>query len=316
MKSLPDVIDIRPVVPLNPPEATQMKFVGLSYESAYAGGETFVKAADEFAAKHGRGGFASLNRIIDFGSGWGRITRTLLAMVPATKIHALDVDGQMTALLNATLPGVNARTISPEPPTILGAASVNALVAFSVFSHLSGAAHEARAREIGRVVAPGGFAAITVLDQEFFGQIAGAQAAVQVGEAHPAENLTKTFSDGLAARAGYDAGEIHYAPSGGGEVRTGDYYGWAAAPSEYVKRVWGVAGFKIFEWVPSGVLFPQALVFLVRRPRDGAVDETAAVRVGVASRKFASRVRHVVSRRPGREGSVVNDAARPDGSVA
>lgn len=260
MKSLPDVIDIIPVVPLNPPEATQMKFVGLSYESAYAGGETFVKAADEFAAKHVRGGFASLNRITDFGSGWGRITRTLLAMVPATKIHALEADSQMTALVNTTLPGVNARTISPEPPTILGAAIVNALVAFSVFPHLSGAAHE--------------------------------------------------------ARAGYDAGEIHYAPSGGGEVRTGDYYGWAATPSEHVKRVWGVAGFKIFEWVPSGVLFPQALVFLVRRPRDGAVDETAAVRVGVASPRFASRVRHVVSRRPGREGFVVNDAARPDGSVA
>ena len=315
MEILPEVIDIGCDVPLNPPEAIQMKFVGLSFESAYAEAEAFVKVTDEFAARHGCGGLASLDRIVDFGSGWGRITRTLLATVPATKLHALDVDSQMTALLNTTLPGVNALTISPQPPTILGDASVDAVVAFSVFSHLSGPAHEAWAREIGRVVKPGGFIAFTVLDQEFFGQIAGAQAAVSIGKADPfAENLAKTFSDLVAARAGYDAGEIQYAASGGGEVRTGDYYGWAAAPSKYVERVWGPAGFKIVEWVPSGVLFPQALVFMVRRPTEGQASAIAA-RTAAAGRKLVSRIKHFVSmrtrvaRRPS-----VNDVAGPDGA--
>jgi SAM-dependent methyltransferase len=294
MEIMPEVIDIGDVIPLNPPEAIQMKFVGLSFESAYAEAETFLKVTDEFAARHGCRGFVSLDRIIDFGSGWGRITRTLLAKVPATKIHALDVDSQMTALLNTTLPGVNALTVSPEPPTILGDASVDALVAFSVFSHLSGPAHEAWAREIGRVVAPGGFAAVTLLDHEFFGQVAGAQAAVRVGEADPfAQNLAKTFSDVGAARTGYDAGEIQYASSGGGEVRTGDYYGWAAAPPRYVERVWGAAGFKILEWVPAGVLFPQALVFMVRQP-DGAA---AGAPGSTVTRRLVNRVRRVIGRR-------------------
>jgi ubiquinone/menaquinone biosynthesis C-methylase UbiE len=298
IETLPEVIGISSVVPLNPPEAIQMKFVGLSYESAYAEAETFVKVADEFAAKHARGGFASLDRIVDFGSGWGRITRTLLEKVPATKVHALDVDSQMTALVNTTLPGVNALTISPEPPTILGDASVDALVAFSVFSHLSGPAHEAWAREIGRVVAPGGFAAVTVLDQAFFGQIAGAQAAVKTGKADSfAESLAKTFGDLVAAQAGYNAGEIQYAASGGGEVRTGDYYGWAAAPSKYVERVWGAAGFRLVEWVPSGVLFPQALVFMVRQPNGGAVGATAAVRAKAAKRNLVNRIKQIISKR-------------------
>ncbi len=265
MQALPEVIDVSKVVPDNPPEEIQMKFVGLSYEGAYAEAETFVTVTDQFAAKHGRGGFASLNRILDFGSGWGRITRTLLTKVPATKIHAIDVDEQMTALLNTTLPGVNALTIAPEPPTVLGDASIDAAVAFSVFSHLSGPAHEAWAAEFGRIVAPGGVVAITVLDAAFFGQIAGAQAAVAAGEADPfAESLATTFADLTAAQAGFKNGEIQYASSGGGEMRTGDYYGWAAAPTQYVERVWGAAGFQIVEWVPSGVLFPQALVFMVR----------------------------------------------------
>jgi len=292
LESLPDVIDISSVVPLNPPEAIQLQFVGLSFENAYAEAETFVKVADEFAAKHGRGGFASLERIVDFGSGWGRITRTLLAKVPATKVHALDVDAQMTALVNTTLPGVNALTISPKPPTILGDATVDALVAFSVFSHLSGPAHEAWARDIGRIVAPGGVVAITVLDQGFFDQIASAQTAVKTGEADSfGASLAITFSDLDAARDGYSAGQIQYAPSGGGQVRTGDYYGWAAAPSRYVERVWGAAGFRVVEWVPSGILFPQALVFMVRQ-HDGLV--AAAIPAATFTRRVVNRIRRAI----------------------
>jgi len=298
MPVLPSVIDVRTDTPENPPEEIQMKFVGLSYENAYAEAETFVKVSDQFAAKHGKGGFASLDRILDFGSGWGRITRTLLTKVPAERIHAIDVDSQMTALLNTTLPGVNALTISPEPPTVLGAASIDAAVAFSVFSHLSGPAHEAWAAEFGRLIAPGGVVAITVLDAAFFAQIAGAQAAVQAGEADPfAESLATTFADLAGAQAGFQAGQIQYASSGGGEMRTGDYYGWAAAPTQYVQRVWGAAGFRIVEWIPSGVLFPQALVFMVRGeggPMRRAVVAQNAVHA--ASRTALTRLRPYAGR--------------------
>ncbi len=265
MEALPTVIDVRVDTPANPPEQIQLKFVGLSYEDAYAEAETFVKVTDEFAVKHGKGDFASLGRVLDFGSGWGRITRTLLTKVPAQQVHALDVDDQMTALLNLTLPGINALTVSPEPPTVLGEAAIDAALAFSVFSHLSATAHEAWAAEFGRIIAPGGVVAITVLDAAFFAQIAGSQAAVAAGDTNNfAALLASTFDDLPAAEAGFQRGELQYASSGGGEMRTGDYYGWAAAPHQYVKRVWGAAGFRIVEWVPSGVLFPQALVFMVR----------------------------------------------------
>lgn len=302
LEALVDVVDVHASTPANPPEQIQIKFVGASYADAYAEAETFVKVSDEFAAKHGRGGYAGLERIVDFGSGWGRISRFLLMRVTASKIYALDVDDQMTALVNTTLPGVNAMTVNPSPPTVLADAAIDAALAFSVFSHLSGPAHEAWAREFGRVIAPGGVVSITVLDEAFFAQIAGAQAAAATGEADDfAANLATTFSDLGAARAGYDAGQIQFAGSGGGEVRTGDYYGWAAAPVKYVERVWGAAGFRIVEWVPSGVLFQQALVFLVRQRSGGtggAVDSARGVlarqlignSIGRA-RRLAARVR-------------------------
>jgi len=260
---LPEPIELVRQLPPNPPEALQMKFVGSAYRAAYVEAANFVQAADEYAAKHGRGGLATLGRVVDFGSGWGRITRMLLALVPAQRLYALDVDQGMTALVNTTLPGVNAITVGPEPPTVLGDSSVDAIVAFSVFSHLAGHAHATWAAEFGRILSPGGVVALTVLDDSFFDQVAAAHAAAAAGSTDPfAESFTTGFPDVSASRAGYKAGQLQYASTGGGEMRTGDYYGWAVAPRAYVERVWGDSGIRVLEWVPSGVLFNQAMVFL------------------------------------------------------
>ncbi|MDQ1731408.1 MAG: hypothetical protein QOK10_1567, partial [Pseudonocardiales bacterium] len=43
---------------------------------------------------------------------------------------------------------------------------------------------------------------------------------------------------------------------------------------KYIERVWGAAGFRVVEWIPSGTLFPQALVFMIRtgqRPAFGHI---------------------------------------------
>lgn len=295
LDELPEIVDVEATTPLNPPEKIQLKFVGLSYVDAYNEAETFVKVVDEFTVKHTGQGMADADHLLDFGSGWGRITRFLLGKTAPTRIHALDVDPQMTTLVNVTLPGVNATTITPMPPTVFGSAAFDACVAFSVFSHLSGQAHEAWAGELARLIKPGGTVAITVLDDQFIDQIAGAQAAVAAGTADGfAASLATTFDDLEAVRAGFDRGEIQFAGSGGGQVRTGDYYGWAAAPSAYVERVWGRAGFRVVEWVPANFLFPQALVFMVRVDgSDAGAEERPNGRTG-ASR--ASILRRAVSR--------------------
>jgi hypothetical protein len=132
-----------------------------------------------------------------------------------------------------------------------------------VFSHLSGRAHATWAAEFGRILSPGGVVALTVLDDSFFDQVAAAHAAAAAGSTDAfAESFTTGFPDVSASRAGYKAGQLQYASTGGGEMRTGDYYGWAVAPRAYVERVWGESGIRLLEWVPSGVLFNQAMVFL------------------------------------------------------
>jgi hypothetical protein len=266
MADVPPVVDVFTAPPLNPPASIQIAFVGAQQLEAFAEAASFVRVADQWSIRHRQQSLQTASHIVDFGSGWGRISRFLLAYVPPTAVYALDVDVQMTALVESTLPGVNALTVAPLPPTVLRDGVAEAVLAFSVFSHLSPAAHTAWAHEFGRLISPGGMAFVTLLDSAFFDQSARAAVAVAEGD-------TSTFSYALAnlfpdlddTRARFDRGEPVYAGSGGGGVRTGDYYGWAAIPVEFMRRVWDAAGFDIVEWVPSGVLFAQAMVGLRRR---------------------------------------------------
>lgn len=299
LAELPAVIDVEVTQPPNPPEAIQTKFVGLSYESAYAEADSFVRVADEMARKWGvgGGGLGGASRVVDFGSGWGRISRTLLRQVKPTDLYCLDVDAEMTALVNTTLPGVNAMTVKPMPPTPLGDSTFDAVLAFSVFSHLSPAAHEAWAAEFGRITSTGAVVVITVLDELFFTQVRGAQKGVADGSADEfSSGLATVFADVDGAERAYESGEAQFAGTGGGEVRTGDFYGWAIAPPAYVQRVWGAAGFRIVEWVRSGVIVPQALVMMIREA-DDVVPDRKPVRVSaqvVSQESLLGRVRRLL----------------------
>jgi hypothetical protein len=265
MDSLPPVIDVRTTVPPNPPEAVQLGFVGLSFDAAFAEADAFVSAIASDLAALGKPPLESTARVLDFGSGWGRISRVLLTRVAPHRLFAADVDPEMTALVNSTLPGVNALTVTPAPPTVLGDGVVDVATAFSVFSHLSGPAHEAWAAEFGRVVAVGGVVAITVLGAEFIDLVAGSQEAVRAGTANEfSTHMASVFDDIEATRRGYAADEVQFGATGGGGVRTSDYYGWAVASHDCVVRTWGAAGFRLRAWHPVGELFPQALAVLER----------------------------------------------------
>jgi SAM-dependent methyltransferase len=269
LTELPAIVDISARTPPNPPPHIQEQFVGHSYEAAYSEAFSFANVVGEWSAKNGRGALPTLDLILDFGSGWGRITRVLLSRgVHPRHILAADVDQDMTALVNVTLPGITALTVEPMPPTFLNDATLDLVTAYSVFSHLSPEAHEAWAQEFGRLVADGGLVVLTALDRAFFEQIQWSVDSAKTPDATPAaKSLAGAFADLAAATATFDQGGIAYAGTGGDGVRTGDFYGWAAASKQYIEDAWGAAGFDIVEWVPSGVLFQQAAVALRRRSR-------------------------------------------------
>jgi 2-polyprenyl-3-methyl-5-hydroxy-6-metoxy-1,4-benzoquinol methylase len=293
LDTLPRVVDVADAAPPNPPEALQLQFVGLSFQAAYAEADAFVTAVEQELGPLGHLGLKD-SRVLDFGSGWGRISRVLLTQVAPERLFAADVDRDMTALVNSTLPGINAMTVSSLPPTVLADASMDVVLAFSVFSHLSEAAHIAWARELGRLVRPGGVVAITVLGEDFIDLVAGAQSAQAAGSADAfAQSMAQVFPDVADARAAFHADRVVFGATGGGGVRTSDYYGWAVVSRRCVERTWGAAGMKLVRWRPSGELFPQALAVLVRT---GPPSVQRADRIRARGPAIARGVRRLVSR--------------------
>jgi Methyltransferase domain len=266
LPAAPPLVDLAAGLPMNPTSAVQKKFVGTTFGAAYKEAAAFV---DQARSWHGELVTDPPGRdiVLDFGSGWGRITRMLLADHAATDLYCLDVDPSMTALIQTTLPGVNAITGTPMPPSVLGEATVTEAYAFSVFSHLSEHAHAAWAAEFGRLVAPNGLVFITTLEKDFLRQVRNCQKAVANGSDSPFhQSLAALIPDVAEAGRAYDRGEFIYGDPGADGPRTGDFYGWAAVPRPWLEEHWGAAGFEIRHWVSSGKLFNQAMVCLQRTP--------------------------------------------------
>ncbi len=288
LSALPRPVRVDPA-PLNPPEAIQTKFVGASYNEAFTEASAFVNIVARSAQDFGKG--LGSGPVIDFGSGWGRISRFLLQHVDATSLYAVDVDCEMTALVNTTMPGLNTLTVSPLPPTALRDEFANTIVAFSVFSHLSPTAHEAWAEEFGRLIQDDGIVCITVLGKRFLRQVAAAKEAFANGDRGIwTVDLANMFHDVAAAREEYKTTGIVYSPRTEDGIRTEDYYGWAAASKAYVNRVWGAQGFEIVAWIPPAEPIGQVVVALRKQPR---VPRTHSFE----SRKIARAISHRLRRK-------------------
>jgi SAM-dependent methyltransferase len=256
LKVTPKVVDIDKAMPSNPPADLQQKFVGATYRDSYLEAQAFVNEALE----HWPSGSKPGQAVLDFGSGWGRIVRMLLRDFAPVQLWASDVDSEMTALVQQTLPGVNAVTNPTLPPTAFRTGAFDVVTAFSVFSHLSERAHREWAQEFGRVVRKGGKAYITVLDDAFFHVVAGAQAALAAGdESGFVSSISRVLKDPLLSQKEYGAGKFIYGSSGADGVRDEEFYGWAAAPRSWMQKVWGRAGFTIESWAPTGRFFQQAM---------------------------------------------------------
>lgn len=121
------------------------------------------------------GGFERLSRVLDFGSGHGRLTRTLLQRMPRRKIWACDIYPNAVAWQAATF-GVNALVSAPSPDLFALDERHEVVLAGSVFSHLPDALFRGWLGRLYELVAPGGLLAFSVHGAAFApaGQAIGA----------------------------------------------------------------------------------------------------------------------------------------------
>ncbi|MBW2425726.1 MAG: methyltransferase domain-containing protein [Deltaproteobacteria bacterium] len=98
----------------------------------------------------------SLERVLDFGCGCGRLLAAWEPYCPPVEVYGVDLDGDLIDWCETHLPFVEARQNQLEPPLEFPAAHFDLIYAASVFTHLTPEAGRAWADELYRVLRPGG----------------------------------------------------------------------------------------------------------------------------------------------------------------
>lgn len=122
-------------------------------------GSTVAGRIELILSRYFRRPVESLEVVVDWGVGCGRIARYFASRVD--KFIGLDIDTDNIEWCKSNLPGSYIRN-NLMPPLQLESASVDLLYGISVFTHLTHEAAVAWRDEIARVLRPGGICIITV----------------------------------------------------------------------------------------------------------------------------------------------------------
>lgn len=175
--------------------------------------------------------------ILDFGCGWGRIARFFLLYFKPENILGIDIDEELLNICRNTFNGSKFYKCQAFPPTTLENESVDFIVGYSVFSHLSERASHQWLEEFKRILKTGGIVALTSRGRPFFDYCLSLKGTKQSGYL---EALSRLFDDFDIAKRKYDTGEfVHSNVKGvtGGGVREAEFYGETFIPESYAKEV-------------------------------------------------------------------------------
>jgi SAM-dependent methyltransferase len=102
-------------------------------------------------------------RILDFASGYGRVTRHIVAEVPRTSVWVSDVYAEGVGFQQRTF-GVQGIVSTTEPEDFRVDVSFDSILVSSLFTHLPPARFGAWLRRLGTALSPGGMVLFSVHD--------------------------------------------------------------------------------------------------------------------------------------------------------
>lgn len=223
-----------------PSEELQRNTTGLSSEAALRQAFAFYQNVEDSLQKVGRP-LTPESRVLDFGFGWGRISRVFMKDVRLENIHGIDVDPDFVKLTQELFHSDRFELCPAFPPVGFADGTFDLIYAYSVFSHLSEKACQEWMNEFERILRPGGLVAFTTRHETFFDfcEWAGKQ---ERHDSSYVQALGQLFPDIDAARSAYRKGQLVHASSsgvGGGGPRDASFYGETWIPEQYARTNFG-----------------------------------------------------------------------------
>jgi SAM-dependent methyltransferase len=207
------------------------------------------------------------SHFLDFGCGTGRLSYIFMKDFPPENILGVDVIPEFIDICKKIFGNIGNFFVIPQrPPTSIPDKSIDIIVAYSVFSHLSIFQNLRWMREFTRILRDGGLIFFTTYGKGFLNYLYKTDDSKIISSGHKkkkqlyysiSEDFLNFFSEIL------DKGEMLYFPSGGQDYHPFDY-GVAFLSKGFLERFWGEC-FELQCFIDDYNLLEQAFVCLKKK---------------------------------------------------
>jgi 2-polyprenyl-3-methyl-5-hydroxy-6-metoxy-1,4-benzoquinol methylase len=178
-------------------------------------------------------------RILDFGGGWGRVSRFFLRETKPEHIYIAETREYAIQCLRDLGDRSNIIHNQPRPPIQGLTEQLDLVFAYSVFSHLSQEYFHAWIDYLLSILRPGGYLIFTTRGQFFINHLEHLHnvrsEAHQMLEEH-IRRLREEMPSPEEIRRRYMKGEFQFYPIGGSGELTADFFGETFIPRSYVEQ--------------------------------------------------------------------------------
>jgi ubiquinone/menaquinone biosynthesis C-methylase UbiE len=238
-----------------PPEEVQVRFVGSAGEHALREAAYFMLALKDRATRLGAP-LTPASRVLDFGCGWGRMTRFLAREVPDDRLFGVDPEPEMIKLCQETGAVGSFAQLDRDGGLPFADGVFTHLYAYSVFTHLPWGPAQRWLAELARVAAPGAMMFLTVEPIRFLDFVAKRPA-------EPANAWHKMLNEQFgeiarAIRPRVEAAGYAFLPTNGAQMS--ELYGDAVYTEGFIRENW--RDFELLEYLDDPAQFWQAFVVM------------------------------------------------------
>jgi SAM-dependent methyltransferase len=224
-------------LPSLPSDEVQIQFTSMAGRQNLLQAFGFYDVARKYIAGVGQ------PRILDFGCGWGRISRFFLRETAPANLYLADAMDSAIQCLRSTDNPCNVIYNQKRPP-IKGIApeSLDLVYAYSVFSHLSEEYFRLWIDYFFHILKPGGHIVFTTRGWIFIEHL---QRLRDRRDDHPpnmqeyVQRLCEEMPTPVRIARRYSEGEFQWFTMGGSLELTSDFWGEAFIPKSYLEKVFG-----------------------------------------------------------------------------
>ncbi len=170
-------------------------------------------------------------KVLDYGCGWGRITRLLPYYFDSENVYGVDVDERLVTAAMDGMAGISISQSTCMESLDFEDGTFDLILANSVFSHLSEEAHRYTISEISRCLNVGGVAVLSVLGRGNMRAYYGGALSSWI------ERILGPIED--AERALDETGCVW------GDTNRWDHYGIAIVDDDWLRATWACHGLEV-----------------------------------------------------------------------